>query len=548
MRSAVTALAWEFWGANRRGWFALLGMMFVCALLFRAFAAPLNESEGRYSLSYFPMVVCVILATGFCNFTDRTRRDGIAGFPRHLFSMPISTRFAVSCAFAFGLLSVVSVYVTWAAIVVQPLNVDMLIRWPAMLLAAGVVFYQAIIWCLCGFRLTRIVTLSLAATTLVGIGFVPTLSPPSDLTTWEQRLSAILMALMVAAYGATLITVDIQRRGGARGWTWIQSLVESIVRLTPQRRKPLKSVSAALFWMEWRRSVLVLPVAVAFMTVLILGPVIWFTGCKEKETLWAEMWLTLMPMLLATPLGLGFGKPDLWSLDVTMSPFVATRPISAGQLVAAKLKAAAASALLAWIILLVVAPTWIYLYCDTRHWHDLWKQSGFIYSPISHWLLPILAAVGAVLITWSLLVRSVWLGYSGRPVFYYLVGGVGLSLFIAAFFTFVSWLDHPRLRGTRLIGMMPWIPWALAAAFTLKIWIATWIANPLIGDRLASRRAVITYSVLWLAATAVLVVYAWLLAPRVEYFRNTVALAGLCAIPIVSIALAPFAVAWNRHR
>ena len=70
-----------------------------------------------------------------------------------------------------------------------------------------------------------------------------------------------------------------------------------------------------------------------------------FTGRGEKETTWAEMWLFIMPILLAFPIGLGFGKPDFWSLDLTLSPFIATRPITAGQLLAAKMKSAACSAL-----------------------------------------------------------------------------------------------------------------------------------------------------------------------------------------------------------
>ena len=548
MRSAATAIAWEFWSANRRGWIVVLTLTAVSALLVRAFAASLDDSEGLRFITYFPMVVSVILAATFCNFTDRAKRDGIAGFPRHMFSLPISTLLAVSCAFACGILSVVGVYVAWAAIVFQPLQASVLVRWPAMLLAAGMVFYQAIIWCLCGFRLTRIVSLSLVMTTLVGIGCIPTLNPSANGWASESRLTTVLVGLMCCAYIATIVTVDRQRRGGARGWTGIQSWIDTLTHILPRNRTPLKSADAALVWMEWNRSGLVLPVAVTVMTCLILGPVIWFTGCKEKETLWAEMWLFFMPMLLAFPIGLGFGKPDFWSLDVTMSLFSATRPVSAGQLIAAKLKAAALSAVVAWAILLLVAPVWIYLYCDSTHWRHLWTQSGFIYSPISHWLLPILAVAGAALITWSLLVRNIWLGYSGRPAFYYTLASLGLAMFVAAFFTFVWWLDHPRHRGTRLVGMMPWIPWVLAALFTTKIWTAAWLAGRLGRRQLASRQSIATYASVWLAATSCLVLFAWLLAPRVEYLRNTFMLAGLCAIPIASITLAPLTVAWNRHQ
>jgi hypothetical protein len=548
MRSIVTALAWEFWSANRRGWLLVLALMGVCTLVFRIFANTLNASEELRFFTYLPMVLSIILAASFCNFTDRTRRDGIAGFPRHLFSLPVSTHLAVTCAFACGLLSVVGIYLAWAAIVLHPLRLPLLVRWPATLLAAGVVFYQAIVWCLCGFRLTRIVSLSLVATALVGIGCVPALDLPRDHWATEGRLSAIIFGFMSAAYLATLVTVDVQRRGGARGITWFRSLSDSLTCALPRRRTPLQSADAALFWIEWRRAGLVLPAAVAVATMLILGSVIAFTARDEKDTLWAEMWLAILPILLAFPIGLGFGKPDFWSLELTLNSFSATRPVSARQFLVAKLKSAACSALVAWATLLILAPTGIYFFCDTSHWRHLWVQTGYLYAPISHSILPILQLLCAMVLTWCVLVRNIWLGYSGRPTFYYTLSGFGLATFVLAFFSFVWWLDHPRSHGQSFVAMLPWMPWALAFVVTIKVWLTTWFARKLSRLNLISDCAIAKYAGIWLAATMCLVLYAWLLAPRIEYFRNMAMLAGLCAIPAVGIAITPLTIAWNRHR
>ncbi len=254
---------------------------------------------------------------------------------------------------ACSLLSVVGIYVAWAAIVLQPLESRILVRWPATLLAACVVFYQAIIWCLCGFRLTRIISLSLVATTLVGIGFVPTLNPPTNFWASERRLSAILVALMVCRLyrDACDCRYSTARR---RSWLDRHSSAGSTVcsGAIPRRRTAFKSADAALFWMEWRRSGLVLPAAVTVIMTLILGPVLSFTGRERKgNAVGRDVAGHRMPILLAFPIGLGFGKPDFWSLDLTLSPFFATRPVTAGQLLAAKMKSAACSALLAWAIL-----------------------------------------------------------------------------------------------------------------------------------------------------------------------------------------------------
>ena len=83
------------------------------------FAEPLQESEGMRFLSYMPLVVSIILAISFCNFTDRNRRDGIAGFPRHLFALPVNTALWSPARWLCSLLSVVGIYVAWATLVLQ---------------------------------------------------------------------------------------------------------------------------------------------------------------------------------------------------------------------------------------------------------------------------------------------------------------------------------------------------------------------------------------------------------------------------------------------
>ena len=147
--------------ANRRGWLIVLLAIPLCALLYRLLPQPISDSDAVEFFVFLPFVASIILATAFCNFTDRERRDGIAGFPRHLFVLPLGTGFLVTCAMACGLVSVLAVYIAWTNIVLPPLEIELWVRWPAILIGTCAVFYQAIIWCLCGFRLTRIAALSL---------------------------------------------------------------------------------------------------------------------------------------------------------------------------------------------------------------------------------------------------------------------------------------------------------------------------------------------------------------------------------------------------
>jgi len=382
----------------------------------------------------------------------------------------------------------------------------------------------------------------------VAIGFMPTLLPSTSYWASEGRLTVLLGVMMAVAYGATLIIVDVQRRGGARGFAGIQMFVERVWGAIPRRRTAITSPDAALFWMEWRRAGLVLPAAVLVMTWIILGPVMSFTGHGHKATYWAEMWLTVMPLLLAFPIGLGFGKPDFWSLDLAFSPFFSTRPVSDGQFLAAKMKAAACSTLLAWAILLLAAPAYIYMYCDTKHWSDIWGQWQMLYFPFSARAVPIIGLLGGMLVTWGLLVRNIWLGYCGRPGFYYSITGTGLVTFVAGLFFFVWWQDHPRTHGDSITGMLTWIPWALAAIVTAKVWLSALLARTQLRRGLISVRSVVLYASFWLCATGCLMSGAWLLAPRIEWFYNTMMLVAMCVVPVATIVAAPLTIAWNRHQ
>ncbi|HEY3391650.1 MAG TPA: hypothetical protein VGK58_03010, partial [Lacipirellulaceae bacterium] len=545
---AVTALAWEFWAANRRGWLIVLAVVFGCALLYRIFASSIQGSEGLQFLCCLPMVMTLILAGAFCNFTDRERRDRIAGFPRRLFVLPFKTRFLVTCPMAFGLMSVVTIYVAWATLVLRPLDLGIWVRWPATLLAVFVVFYQAIIWCLCGFRITRIVALSLVATTVVGIGFLPMLLPKTNFWSSDAVLTGAVASAAAVAYAATIVTIGVQRRGGGRGWSLALRFVDRQIAILPLQRHSLKSPEAALFWIEWRRFGLVLPASVLLTAILILSVTIRFTDGGAEATMWAETWLGLMPILLAVPIGMGFGKPDFWSLDLSLPTFVAARPVSSRQLLAAKMKAAALSTIVAWAALMILAPLSISLYLDIEHWRDAWEMFSIIYSPLSQWGLPILGLVMGMLLTWSLLIGNIWLGYSGRPAFYYSFVAFGMAGLLMTLVFLVWWAESSRSRDDLIVNLLPWLPWLLAAAISAKVWAAVGCACQLRSRRLISSKYIAVFFCVWLTATSCLVFQGWLLSPRIEWLRNVFMLIALCMIPIARIAATPLAIARNRHR
>ena len=189
--------------------------------------------------------------------------------------------------------------------------------------------FQTIIWCLSGFRLARVIVLSVLLSILVGIGLLPSLWADMGRGDIEGRLTAALAGVTAIAYTATILTVGAQRRGGARGWELTGIVADVLARVVPEFHGDGKSADAALFWLEFRRSGLVLPAAVLLTLTLILGPILWLTGRGPDETIRAAMFLLILPVILTLAVGKGMSKPDFWSLDLSLSPFLTARPVAA---------------------------------------------------------------------------------------------------------------------------------------------------------------------------------------------------------------------------
>jgi hypothetical protein len=109
-------------------------------------------------------------------------------------------------------------------------------------------------------------------------------------------------------------------------------------------------------------------------------------------------------------------------------------------------------------------------------------------------------------------------------------------------------VEFPRSRDRFVVNALPWLPWLLATAISVKVWFAAAFAERLQLRGLISRRHVAVFLCVWIAATSFLVLRAWLLSPRIVWLRCTLLLMALCVIPAARLAATPLTIAWNRHR
>jgi hypothetical protein len=259
------------------------------------------------------------------------------------------------------------------------------------------------------------------------------------------------------------------------------------------------------------------------------------------------MWCVGVPLALAALFGKVFVKPDPWSFQVPT--FIALRPISSGQLLSAKLSAAARSAAITWLCFLLLAPSIILLRCDTANLKTAWQHLGNVQSPAMR--IGYLALIGAAVVfwTWVLMINTLHTGLWGRPWAYYL--SIACSLIGAPCMYFVLiWAVlplFPFLHAENPDLMMRWAPqigWALAGLFLVKVWLAAFAARSGLRRGLINRRGVIGYLIVWVCGTGLAIVLAMMvfaIGELGELYRHTWVRPYLVAIAILQVPLARIA-------
>jgi hypothetical protein len=227
-----------------------------------------------------------------------------------------------------------------------------------------------------------------------------------------------------------------------------------------------------------------------------------------------------------------------------LSPFLATRPVSAAALAAAKLKVAALSTLAAWVMT-AVALLVVLLRADVRaDVAELWAALLRFYPPGKASAVVAFAVLALPALTWKGLVANLYVTLTGRPWVNWTAIAAGLLLLAggasAGYWAYL----HPEVHAT--LWRLAW--WAAAAAVALKLFVGGWAVRALYRRRLVPPRALAGWLAAWLlAALALFAALAWLLPPGLADAVGC-AFAAVLTVPLARLVLAPLALEWNRHR
>jgi hypothetical protein len=226
-----------------------------------------------------------------------------------------------------------------------------------------------------------------------------------------------------------------------------------------------------------------------------------------------------------------------------MSAFIATRPLTNTDLVAAKLKMALWSTIAAWVLLLLAVPLALNFSATNVVVLDHWRRFAEIMGTPRAAVLLLLALWGFIALTWTQMVQSLYIGLSGRGGL--IKGSVILVLgFFALFGPFGEWI----VETGRLGKIWSALPLIFAVLVGLKMIAAVSIGVRLYARRLLSDRMLVTCAATWsLAVFALYGVLAWIFdTPHIPHYLLT--LLAILGIPLARLSAAPLALGWNRHR
>ena len=544
MRSPAAAIAWEFRQRHRLGLIALIAYLVVVAtikLVVLAHALPI-KFDSPESFAFVVMVPLVATFTySLAVFTfgldgDLAARQSM--YPARLFTLPVTTATLSGLPMLYGTASVMILWLATRSFALWPSGIVVPSIWPALLAASLLAWTQALTWVPYPLPGLRIIVAVLWLGTIDTIAILAL-----HFNARESLMLGILAPQIPLAYVVARFAVARARRGDVPDWRGAFAALGRIAQIGWHRREHFASPASAQAWFEWRRYGRSLPgwVAILLPFELLL---FWAAGNSTSLVFTILAVVLLTPPFVATFAAAAVSDSGSIASDsYSMTPFVATRPMTNAGLVAAKLKMAIRSTIVAWLLVLITLPLALKLSGISVLLLDRWHRLRDIMGTPRAVVLSLLILAACIASTWKQLVQSLYIGLTGRASL--IQGSVLLVLgFFFLFGPFAEWIIDSRRVG-ELWSALPLI---FAVLVGLKMIAVVWIAVRLYRRRLLSDRALVTGAACWsVAVFALYGVLVWLLdTPHIPHYL--LLLVAILAIPLARLSAAPLALDWNRHR
>jgi hypothetical protein len=359
----------------------------------------------------------------------------------------------------------------------------------------------------------------------------------------ESMMLAILAPQIPLAYVVAHFAVARARRGDVPDWRGAPGRVTQVADVLSQRPEHFATPARAQAWFEWRRHGRSLP---TWVVILLPFELVLLWVASDSASLVATILLAVLltPPFMATFAAAAVSKSNPNATDAYgVGPFIATRPLTNAELVAAKLNMALTSTLAAWVLVFLAVPLALKFSGTDAVVLEHWRHLSAIVGTPRAFVLLLLVLWGFIASTWTQLVQSLYIGLTGRGAL--IQGSVVLVLgFFFLFGPFAEWIIETQRLG-RILSALPLI---FAILVGLKMIAVVLIGIRLYERRLLSDRTLVIGAACWsIAVFAVYGVLVWLLAaPHIPHYL--LMLVAILAVPLARLSAAPLALAWNRHR
>ena len=555
MHTPAAALAWELWRRHRLRLIAIIGLVLGFALIYPLLCAaagfnpagldPLDQIAKIVSgLSYdgprtfaclkilfslflvcgpwLAMIVTLLCVTWMFTLIELDPKTKVLTFPGRLFTLPVSTPFLSWSLVLAGMVSIFLLHGCWFYLVRMP-HLEMFgtyqscLGWMTLLALA-----QGLVWALDGWPKTRVV--------LVAAVFFCFLFSPVQRQLFQSPW--VLPPLFLLGVALARVGMQKVRHGQWQGWAAWLPWVTGRARPALKGPRRFASPAQAQMWFEWRRLTRPLCLGVA---VLTFAPVAIFLGLRlvlgrpmQTEDLTAFLCCLLgVPLLVHFTFAISPLKTDL--------PFLMDLPLTNGEMMMPKLKAAALSSVISWGCFLAALCCLPLLGDFSGVWRSasVWPE-GYV-----------VMAVGLIFLTWRFIPVNLGFVLSGNRRLAAMPVWLLLAMYLGGIILAVLARDE-----TLWIEFWYLLPLLLAGLVALKFLLAFMAFGFSLERRLLSPSAVVGYLLVWCAIVAVLLM---LLAAMVWKFPPDravilpMALGIVLLVPLARIGFCPIALAWNRH-
>jgi hypothetical protein len=336
------------------------------------------------------------------------------------------------------------------------------------------------------------------------------------------------------------IALHQTRHGAWQGWSWDWRAILRIDwagrgyhAVDHSRLRKFRSRARAQLWFEWRQNASKLFFYVCGLSLIpFLGMAIVAADVgtlSEGDTFGLTIYLLAVPFFIHFIQGMS---------SRGIAPFLAIRPTTNGELVTARLQAAAISIVLSWLVTIVLVSL-VPLFGNVPAAIESLGIPPEVRARLRP-LLPILV-LGLIVITWRFVAADLFLILSGKP---WSVKTAVLKFYAGLVFAgIIAWLCRNQEFA---IGLARSLPLLLGLALCLKFALALRATIYALKRRLLSSRAVAGYILIWCLLAAVL------LLPLLASFGHprwvvSICLGTLLLLPLARVALAPAALASARH-